>query len=153
MTLELAELPRYMVIEPGAGVRLDIRLTSPACEIDAEIEAPRPGKSFILMIGHKGGPFVQRARISGGARLLFDPESPGEYVLMLVNPMDHTVTVRLQGHGLGRARAHTRKVKQSATRRSRGHRRAVAARARSPRPFRAPVSPKARAVPEGTADD
>ncbi|MGA7923571.1 MAG: hypothetical protein WCA77_06305 [Thermoplasmata archaeon] len=117
MSVELRELPRFMVLEPGAGIRVELKLTVPACEIDAQLDAPRPGKSFILMIGHRDGPFVQRARIAGGARLLFDPEAPGEYVVLLVNPTKDVITVRLEGHGVGRSKGRTHSNRSAQRRR------------------------------------
>ena len=73
----LSEIPKYIVLEPHGGVRLDIDLSLPACEIDAELDHPRRGVSFILMIGHRGGPFVQRARIPAGPACSSTRKLPG----------------------------------------------------------------------------
>ena len=95
MALALRELPKYLVLEPAKGVRLDLELAEAACEIDLGLDSPRPGRSFVVLVGHIGGPIVQRARIAGSARLFFAPEKAGEYVLYLTNPMDEAAVVRL----------------------------------------------------------
>jgi hypothetical protein len=94
-------------------VRLEMQLESPACEIDVELENPRPGRSFVLLIGHKEGPYVQRVRLSGKARIHFDPQTPGEYLLLLANPNREPLVLRLKARDLDlpkkRSRAHTRR--------------------------------------------
>jgi hypothetical protein len=116
--MNLDEVPKFVVLEAGSGVRLDFELESPACEIEAELDHPEPGRSFILMIGHPGGPFVQRARISGGARLLFDPERPGTYVLLVVNPTEEPLVVHLEARSLtGIAVASSTRTSRQASRR------------------------------------
>ncbi|HTT25803.1 MAG TPA: hypothetical protein VLY85_02225 [Thermoplasmata archaeon] len=96
MSLAPADVPRFLVLEPGGGIRLDVRLDAPACEIDAALENPRVGRSFILMIGHPSGPFVQRVRLAGATKLLFEPGAPGVYVVLLTNPMAEPAVVRLK---------------------------------------------------------
>jgi hypothetical protein len=100
MAVTLPRLPRFLVLEPVSTVRIEIELESPACEIDVELENPQPGRSFVLLIGHKEGPFVQRVRLAGRARILFDPEAPGEYVLLLANPHREPLVLRLKGRNL-----------------------------------------------------
>jgi hypothetical protein len=108
----LRDLPRYLVLEPVSTVRLEIHLASPACEIDVELENPQPGRSFVLLIGHKQGPYVQRVRLSGRARIHFDPQSPGDYLLLLANPNRTPLVLRIRARDLGpipRSRAARRK--------------------------------------------
>ena len=100
MAVPLARLPRFLVLEPLSTVRVEIELNAPACEIDVELENPQPGRSFVLLIGHKEGPFVQRVRLAGRARILFDPEAPGVYVLLLANPHREPLVLRLKGRDL-----------------------------------------------------
>jgi hypothetical protein len=103
VAIGLAELPKYLVLDPMATVRLTVRLDTPACEIDVELDNPSPGRSFVFLIGHPGGPFVQRVRLAGKAKIYFDPESEGEYLLLLANPQREPLVVRLRGRGVGRA--------------------------------------------------
>jgi len=100
MPIALTELPRYVVLEPGGGVRLDMRLEATACEFDLALQNPRPGRSFVAMIGHRAGAIVQRVRLAGTARILFDPERPGDYTLVLTNPMPEPAVVRLRATAL-----------------------------------------------------
>lgn len=74
-----------------------MRLEAPACEIDVELDNPKPGRSFVLLIGHPGGPYVQRVRLAGRARIFFDPQSPGAYELLLANPQKEPLVLRLRG--------------------------------------------------------
>jgi hypothetical protein len=90
-------LPRFLIIEPVSTVRLEMELDRPSCEIDVELQNPGPGRSFVVMIGHRGGPFVQRMRLSGRARIVFEPKSPGPYVLVLANPVKEPLVLRLKG--------------------------------------------------------
>ena len=100
MAVPLPDLPRYLVLEPHSTIRMEMELTAPACEIDVELHNPRPGRSFILLIGHKGGPFVQRVRLAGKARIYFDPQSPGEYVLLVSNPQPDPIVLRLRARDI-----------------------------------------------------
>jgi hypothetical protein len=93
----LGSLPRFLIIEPVSTVRLEMELDRPSCEIDVELQNPGPGRSFVVMIGHRGGPFVQRLRLSGRARIVFEPKSPGRYVLVLANPVKEVLVLRLKG--------------------------------------------------------
>lgn len=93
----LANLPRFLVIEPVSTVRLEMELDRPSCEIDVELQNPGPGRTFVVMIGHRGGPFVQRLRLSGRARIVFEPKTPGSYVLVLANPVKEPLVLRLKG--------------------------------------------------------
>lgn len=106
MAVALPDLPRFLVIDPMSTVRVEIRLAAPACEIDVELENPRPGRSFVLLIGHKGGPYVQRVRLAGKARIYFDPESPGEYVLLVANPQKEPIVLRLRARDIAVAVPH-----------------------------------------------
>ncbi len=101
MATALKDLPKFLVLAGVSTVRLEIQLEAPACEIDVELENPRPGRSFVLLIGHPGGPYVQRVRLSGRARIHFDPETPGEYSLLLANPNREPLVLRLRAKDLG----------------------------------------------------
>ncbi|HYA70212.1 MAG TPA: hypothetical protein VEH28_02435 [Thermoplasmata archaeon] len=103
MAVALPDLPRFLVLDPLSTVRVEMLLESPACEIDVELDNPRPGRSFVLLIGHKGGPYVQRVRLAGKARIYFDPQSPGEYVLLMANPQNEPIVLRLRARGVGPA--------------------------------------------------
>jgi len=98
MTTALRDLPKYLVLGPVSTVRVEITLEAPACEIDVELDNPRPGRSFVLLLGQPGGPYVQRVRLAGRARIFFDPQTPGSYELLLANPQKEPVTLRLRGH-------------------------------------------------------
>jgi hypothetical protein len=98
VAVPLGRLPRFLVLEPASTVRIEIALERPSCEIDVELQNPRPGRSFVLMIGPPSGPFVQRVRLSGRARILFQPPTPGEYVLVLANPQREPLVLKLRGH-------------------------------------------------------
>ena len=101
VAVALPDLPRFLVLEPLSTVRVEMRLVSPACEIDVELENPHPGRSFVLLIGHKSGPFVQRVRLAGKARIYFDPQAPGEYVLLVANPQKEPIVLRLRARDVG----------------------------------------------------
>jgi hypothetical protein len=96
----LRDLPKFLVLAGVSTVRLEMRLESPACEIDVELENPKPGRSFVLLIGHPDGPYVQRVRLSGRARIHFDPQAPGDYVLLLANPNREPLVLRLRAREL-----------------------------------------------------
>jgi len=100
VAVALKDLPKYLVLAPTATARIEMRLDEPACEIDVALDNPRPGRSFVLLIGHTHGPFVQRVRLSGRARIHFDPETPGDYVLLLANPQRDPLVIRLRGRGI-----------------------------------------------------
>ena len=97
MATALRDLPKYLVLDPVSTVRIEMRLETPACEIDVELDNPRLGRSFVLLIGHPGGPYVQRVRLAGKARIFFDPQSPGAYELLLANPQREPLVLRLKG--------------------------------------------------------
>lgn len=101
MAVALADLPRFLVLDPLSTIKVEMRLVSPACEIDVELDNPRPGRSFVLLIGHKDGPFVQRVRLAGKARIYFDPQAPGEYVLLVANPQKEPIVLRLKARDVG----------------------------------------------------
>ncbi len=103
MATALKDLPRFLVLEPVSTVRLEIHLAAPACEIDVELENPQPGRSFVLLIGHKQGPYVQRVRLAGRARIHFDPQSPGDYLLLLANPNHQPLVLRIRARDIGAA--------------------------------------------------
>src|SRR5580658_8273130 len=98
MSTALRDLPKYLVLNPVSTVRIEMRLEEPACEIDVELDNPAPGRSFVLLIGQSGGPYVQRVRLAGKARIFFDPQSPGSYELLLANPHREPLVLRLRGH-------------------------------------------------------
>ena len=111
------DLPRYLVLEPLSTVRIEMTLRAPACEIDVELESPRPGRSFVLLIGHKNGPYVQRVRLAGKARIHFDPQSPGEYALLLANPNKDPLVLKLRGRDLPARPSPRTRVRAGSTRR------------------------------------
>jgi hypothetical protein len=100
MALALWRLPRFLVLEPLSTVRIELRLDSPSCEIDVDLEKPRTPKSFVLMLGDDEGHYVQRVRLSGRARVFFDPQNAGEYQLLLANPMEEAVTLHLKARNV-----------------------------------------------------
>ncbi len=97
MALSLGRLPRFLILEPTSTVRLELRLGSPACEIDVELENPKPDRSFLLLIGPAGGPVLQRMRLNGRARIVFEPKDERTHVLMLANPQKEPLVLRLRG--------------------------------------------------------
>lgn len=101
MAVALRDLPKYLVLEPMSTIRVEMLLDAPACEIDVELDNPRPGRSFVLLIGHKDGPYVQRVRLAGKARIYFDPQSPGEYVMLVANPQNDPIVLRLKARNVG----------------------------------------------------
>ncbi|MGD0250455.1 MAG: hypothetical protein ABSB97_06170 [Thermoplasmata archaeon] len=101
MALALRSLPKYLVLAPTSSIRLEMHLEAPACEIDVSLNNPRPGRSFVLLIGHRDGPFVQRVRLAGRARVYFDPQAPGDYVLLLANPDREPLVLRLRARAVG----------------------------------------------------
>jgi len=101
VAVALRDLPKYLVLEPMSTVRVEMLLDAPACEIDVKLDNPRPGRSFVLLIGHKDGPFVQRVRLAGKARIYFDPQAPGEYVMLVANPQNDPIVLRLKARNIG----------------------------------------------------
>jgi len=101
VAVALADLPRFLVLDPLSTVRVEMRLVAPACEIDVELDNPRPGRSFVLLIGHMSGPYVQRVRLAGKARIYFDPQAPGEYVMLVANPQNEPIVLRLKARDVG----------------------------------------------------
>jgi hypothetical protein len=104
VALPLDRLPRYLVLEPVSTVRFEVELGRPACEIDVELENPKPGRSFLLLIGPQGGPVIQRMRMTGRARVVFEPRDPRAHVLMLANPQQEPLVLRLRGRRMRRSR-------------------------------------------------
>lgn len=96
MSIKVADLPKVVIIEPGKGVRMEVQLDTPSLEIDLHLENEAPGRSFVLMIGEPSGEIVQRVRVAGHAKVYFDPEAPGEYVVLLTNPMNEPAIVRCE---------------------------------------------------------
>jgi hypothetical protein len=97
----LSDLPKFLVLNPVSTVRIQMELESSACEIDVELDNPRAGRSFVLLIGQVGGPYVQRVRLAGRARIYFDPERPGDYEILLANPQREPLVVRMRGRNVG----------------------------------------------------
>jgi hypothetical protein len=95
VALPLERLPRYLVLEPSSTVRFELRLDDPPCEIDIELENPRPGRSFLLLAGPHGGPLVQRMRLTGRVRVLFESDEARPQVLMLANPQKDPLVLQL----------------------------------------------------------
>lgn len=119
----LSALPNFLVLDPTSTVRIDVQLDAPACEIDVALDNPRPGRSFVLLIGPPKGPYVQRVRLAGRARIHFDPRAPGTYSLLLANPQSEPIVVRLKARALsgessdaGTARARPAKTRGRARR-------------------------------------
>jgi hypothetical protein len=136
VAVALPDLPRYLVIDPVSTVRLEIHLQAPSCEIDVSLDNPRPGRSFVLLIGHPNGPFVQRVRLAGKARIHFAPESPGDYLLLLANPHTEPLVLRLKARDLETELLHPSLVPPK-TNRGEGRRRTRDARRR---PSKAPTA-------------
>ena len=111
MALALRDLPKFLVLDPVSTVRIDMQLEAPSCEIEVRLDNPRPGRSFVVLIGHPNGPYVQRVRLAGRAKIHFAPELPGEYRLLLANPDREPVVLRLKGRDLapGRIRPSVRR--------------------------------------------
>ena len=101
MAVALPDLPKFLILDPLSTVRVEMRLAGPACEIDVELDNPGPGRSFVLLIGHKDGSFVQRVRLAGKARIYFDPQTPGDYVLLVANPQKEPIVLRLKARDVG----------------------------------------------------
>jgi len=142
VAVALPDLPRFLILNPLSTVRVEMRLSSPACEIDVELDNPGPGRSFVLLIGHKDGPFVQRVRLAGKARIYFDPQSPGDYVLLVANPQKEPIVLRLKARDVdllkvrGSSTSEAKRAKATVSR-GRPPRRRAAAKSRSggtPRP-------------------
>lgn len=130
----LDDLPKFLVLEPVSTVRIEMRLEAPACEIDVELDNPKVGRSFVLLIGQVGGPYVQRVRLAGRARIFFDPQRPGAYELLLANPQREPVVLRLKGRNVGAvARGPSPRKGRAGARRPRPSSAAGATRARSGR--------------------
>jgi hypothetical protein len=131
----LRDLPKYLVLNPVSTVRIEMQLEAPACEIDVELDNPKPGRSFVLLIGHTGGPYVQRVRLAGRARIYFDPQSPGSYELLLANPQREPLVLRLRGRDVlvSAGRRGTKRVRPTIRRRSTGSDVPVARRHRTAR--------------------
>jgi hypothetical protein len=115
VAIALPELPEFFVLEPQRGVEIAIRLTARACELEVELQREAPGRSLIVLIGLRDGRWVQRARIAGHAKLLFDPERAGEYKLALANPMTDRAVVRVRGREIRRGRAPTGRARRYQT--------------------------------------
>ncbi len=141
MAVSLARLPRFLVLDPVSTVRIQMELETPSCEIDVEPQNLRSGRSFVLLIGLRGGPFLQRMRLSGRARILFRPKVAGEYLLMVANPLREPLVLRLRGHNI-RTRA--------GARRSARRRRVAAAHRRTPRAVRTRAARRVRGAPRRT---
>ena len=144
MATALRDLPKYLVLNPVSTVRIDMQLDAPACEIDVELDNPRPGRSFVLLIGHAGGPYVQRVRLAGRARIFFDPQAPGAYELLLANPQHEPLVIRLRGHDVEPAgrRTTAKRLRPAVRRRPRASVASVGRRHRAAR-RRAPSRPPA----------
>ena len=97
MALPLDRLPRYLVLEPVSTVRFEVRPARRPCEIEVALENPAPGRCFLLLLGPEGGPLLQRMRLSGRARILFEPRDERPQVLMLANPQKEPVVLELHG--------------------------------------------------------
>ena len=153
VAVALHDLPKYLVLDPSSTVRIDMHLEEPSCEIDVALDNPRPGRSFVLLIGHRGGPFVQRVRLAGRAKVYFDPASPGDYVLAFTNPDTAPVVLRLRARAVIKAAVRARRgPRRASARTSRGRDPRPSARAVGPRPpvSRAPrrkAPPRRRPVP------
>ena len=150
MAVALRDLPKYLVLEPASTLRVDMRLDQPACEIDVALDNPRPGRSFVLLIGHAGGPFVQRVRLAGRARILFDPATPGNYALLFANPERQPLVLRLRARGIGSPVATVGREKSRPAKRRRTGRRPARQRSASAASARARLNPRRSRKPHGT---
>ncbi|HXQ48265.1 MAG TPA: hypothetical protein VN842_00590 [Thermoplasmata archaeon] len=146
MATALRDLPKFLILAGVSTVRLEMRLESPACEIDVELENPRPGRSFVLLIGHQEGPYVQRVRLSGRARIHFDPQAPGDYLLLLANPNREPLVLRLKARDLGPTKRGVKVRKSAGKVRNQPSRSAAATPARPPR--KRPTSADPRGGPK-----
>jgi len=137
MAVPLARLPRYLVLEPTSSVRFEVVVSAPTWELDVELGSPRPGRSFLLSIGPQGGPVVRRLRLSGRARIFFEPEDERNHLLLLANPQREPIVLRLRGRNRSKpeARALVRTPSSRVARRSP----AAVGRRRPPAPHDAPA--------------
>ena len=113
MAASLRDLPAFLVLEARGGVRLPLKLEATACELELKLETERPEASFIAMVSQRDGTWVQRVRLAGSARILFDPGTVGDFVLHLTNPTFEPIVLRLRGRRLptraaGRTTPHRR---------------------------------------------
>jgi hypothetical protein len=90
-------LPRFLVLEPHASLRLELRVRRPPFELSLEPQNAEPGRSFVLMLGPPGGPIRQRLRLSGRTRILFEPRDRRGHLLVLVNPDAEPLVLELRG--------------------------------------------------------
>lgn len=135
MVTALRDLPKYLVLNPTSTVRIQMQLEAPACEIDVELDNPRAGRSFVLLIGQAGGPYVQRVRLAGRARIYFDPQAPGDYELLLANPQREPLVIRLRGRDVEESarRGGSKRLRPTVRRRPAGSPAPVARRHRAAR--------------------
>ena len=135
MVTALRDLPKFLVLNPVSTVRIEMQLEAPACEIDVELDNPKAGRSFVLLIGQVGGPYVQRVRLAGRARIYFDPQSPGSYELLLANPQREPLILRLRGRDIeaGPRRTSSKRLRPTLRRRPTASDAPVARRHRSAR--------------------
>jgi hypothetical protein len=104
VALPIGRLPRYLVLEPTSTVRFEVRPGRSSYTLEVELDSPRPGRSFLLLVGPHGGPVVQRMRLSGRAKILFRRHDPRAHVLMLANPHKEPLVLRLSSRLGPRAR-------------------------------------------------
>ena len=100
MAVSLATLPRYLVLEPVSTVRFEVHVTGPGGGLDVELEAPKQGRSFLVLVGPEGGPFARRMRLQGRARIRFPRDGARDHVVMLANPEREPIVLALRGVAL-----------------------------------------------------
>lgn len=105
MSIAIEELPKVIILEPGRGVRMEVKMSTPSCEIELGLDKEKPGRSVVLMIGQHDGEVLQRVRVSGKAKVLFDPEEPGEYDFLLTNPTNEVVVVHWDVRAISQPKA------------------------------------------------
>lgn len=150
MSEALTALPRYLVLEPVSTVRLEVTLHRPTGEIDVELENPKPGRSFLLLLGPQGGPIVQRMRLTGRARLVFEAAGNRPHVLMLANPQKEPLVLRLRVKGAKASRRKHRPTKAAPPPRTRSPAKQTARRLRNRAGARVRVPlPERRPEPKG----
>jgi hypothetical protein len=144
VTLPLEGLPRYLVLEPTSTVRFELRLGRPPGEVDIELENPRPGRSFLLLVGPQGGPLVQRMRLTGRVRVLFEPNDARPQILMLANPQKDPLVLQIRVRPTGGLRRPARARRPRPT--------PMLSRGRRPEPSARPrirLTPAATPAPAG----
>ncbi len=105
MATALRDLPKYLVLDPVSTVRIEMRLEAPACEIDVELDNPRAGRSFVLLIGQVGGPVRSTGSSCRARENLLRPSGSGVLRAAARQPPARTADPATPGAGCGDAHA------------------------------------------------